>query len=79
MKKQNLQLNRRLTIKKKLITTLTSSEMGAIQGGLPNTLLFYGCLQSNACSPGNSDDGPCMSIGDACQSANATLCVGHCA
>jgi hypothetical protein len=65
MKKQKMELNKKLFLNKKSIATLNSSEMNQIQGGLPGaTLPKYGCAPSDGrCGGTNGGGGTCESLG----------------
>jgi hypothetical protein len=67
MKKKNLQLNKKLQISKKTIAALNASEMNAVQGGMANSIIKYGCPYSYECRQGSW-------VTDGCDSGLAQQC-----
>lgn len=65
MKKQKLELNKKLVLNKKSIAALNSSEMGKIQGGLWY-LTRVGCAPSDGrCYASNGGGDTCVTL-DVC-------------
>jgi hypothetical protein len=67
MKKQKLELNKKLVLNKKSIAALNSSEMGKVQGGLwAATLPKYGCVPSDGrCTASKGGGDTCVTL-DVC-------------
>lgn len=62
MKKQKLELNKKLVLNKKSIAALNSTEMGQIQGGLRN-ITNGGCVYSDLrCVKSTGDGDTCLTF-----------------